>query len=120
MTFFSRPRTLRSSERCACFRERYRTATVRRSVPCANSFTAFERAPFSDEEQRWGARSHGCLHLARRQRKLNLGTESDAARAPTIRKSTMKRKYDFSKAKRGPVISVPKGKTRITIQLDED
>jgi uncharacterized protein (DUF4415 family) len=32
----------------------------------------------------------------------------------------MKREYDFSKAKRGPVVSVPKGKTRITIRLDED
>jgi uncharacterized protein (DUF4415 family) len=31
-----------------------------------------------------------------------------------------KREYDFSKAKRGPVVSVPKGKTRITIRLDED
>jgi len=32
----------------------------------------------------------------------------------------MKHEYDFSKAKRGPVIPVPKGKTRITIRLDED
>jgi uncharacterized protein (DUF4415 family) len=32
----------------------------------------------------------------------------------------MKRQYDFSSAKRGPVIPVPKGKTRITIRLDED
>ncbi|MGO9011972.1 MAG: BrnA antitoxin family protein [Bryobacteraceae bacterium] len=32
----------------------------------------------------------------------------------------MKREYDFSKAKRGPVIPVPKGTTRITIRLDED
>jgi uncharacterized protein (DUF4415 family) len=32
----------------------------------------------------------------------------------------MKREYDFSKAKRGPVTPVPKGKTRITIRLDED
>ena len=32
----------------------------------------------------------------------------------------MKREYSFSKAKRGPVLSVPKGKTRITIRLDED
>ena len=32
----------------------------------------------------------------------------------------MKREYDFSEAKRGPVIPVPKGKTRITIRLDED
>lgn len=32
----------------------------------------------------------------------------------------MKREYDFSRAKRGPVIPIPKGKTRITIRLDED
>ena len=32
----------------------------------------------------------------------------------------MKREYDFSKAKRGPVIPAPKGKTRITIRLDDD
>jgi uncharacterized protein (DUF4415 family) len=32
----------------------------------------------------------------------------------------MKREYDFSKGKRGSPISVPKGKTRITIRLDED
>jgi uncharacterized protein (DUF4415 family) len=32
----------------------------------------------------------------------------------------MKREYDFSKGKRGPVVSVPKGKTRITIRLDND
>jgi uncharacterized protein (DUF4415 family) len=32
----------------------------------------------------------------------------------------MKREYDFSKAKRGAVAPVPKGKVRITIRLDED
>jgi uncharacterized protein (DUF4415 family) len=32
----------------------------------------------------------------------------------------MKKEYDFSKGKRGPVVRVPKGKTRITIRLDED
>jgi uncharacterized protein (DUF4415 family) len=34
----------------------------------------------------------------------------------------MKRQYDFSKGKRGRVISTPpqQGKTRITIRLDED
>ena len=31
----------------------------------------------------------------------------------------MRKEYDFSKAKRGPVIK-PKGKTRITICLDDD
>lgn len=32
----------------------------------------------------------------------------------------MRKEYDFSKAKRGPVVSVPKGKLRITIRLDDD
>ena len=32
----------------------------------------------------------------------------------------MKAEYNFSKAKRGPVIPVPKGKVRVTIRLDDD
>jgi uncharacterized protein (DUF4415 family) len=32
----------------------------------------------------------------------------------------MRKNYDFSKAKRGAVTTVPKGKTRITIRLDDD
>jgi uncharacterized protein (DUF4415 family) len=32
----------------------------------------------------------------------------------------MKAEYDFSKGKRGAVIPVPRGKTRITIRLDGD
>jgi uncharacterized protein (DUF4415 family) len=32
----------------------------------------------------------------------------------------MRDEYDFSKGKRGPVVSVPAGKTRITIRLDDD
>ena len=32
----------------------------------------------------------------------------------------MKREYDFNKAKRGAVLAVPKGKTRITIRIDDD
>ena len=32
----------------------------------------------------------------------------------------MKKEYDFRKGKRGAVLSVPPGKTRITIRLDED
>ncbi len=30
----------------------------------------------------------------------------------------MKREYDFSRAKRGPVVKAPAGKARITIRLD--
>jgi len=32
----------------------------------------------------------------------------------------MEKEYDFSGGKRGPVVPVPKGKTRITIRLDDD
>jgi uncharacterized protein (DUF4415 family) len=32
----------------------------------------------------------------------------------------MKRNYDFSRARRGPVIRAPRGKTRITIRIDDD
>jgi len=32
----------------------------------------------------------------------------------------MRKEYDFSKARRGPVLPVPTGKTRITIRLDDD
>jgi uncharacterized protein (DUF4415 family) len=32
----------------------------------------------------------------------------------------MRKEYDFSRAKRGPAVPVPSGKTRITIRLDDD
>ena len=32
----------------------------------------------------------------------------------------MKKQYDFSKGKRGVVIKVPRGKSRITIRLDDE
>ena len=32
----------------------------------------------------------------------------------------MKQEYDFSKGKRGAVVPVPTGKTRVTIRLDQD
>jgi len=32
----------------------------------------------------------------------------------------MKREYDFRSGRRGAVVPVPKGKTRITIRLDDD
>jgi uncharacterized protein (DUF4415 family) len=35
-------------------------------------------------------------------------------------KKATKREYNFSRGSRGPIISVPKGKTRITIRLDND
>jgi uncharacterized protein (DUF4415 family) len=35
-------------------------------------------------------------------------------------KNNMKSEYDFSKGKRGAVSPAPKGKTRITIRIDDD
>lgn len=32
----------------------------------------------------------------------------------------MKKEYDFSNGRRGAVVSVPTGKTRVTIRLDDD
>jgi uncharacterized protein (DUF4415 family) len=32
----------------------------------------------------------------------------------------MKKEYDFRKGKRGPVLKLPPGKTRVTIRLDND
>ena len=32
----------------------------------------------------------------------------------------MKKEYDFSKGRRGPVLKPPPGKTRVTIRLDDD
>jgi hypothetical protein len=32
----------------------------------------------------------------------------------------MRKEYDFSQAKRGPAVRLPKGKTRITMRLDDD
>jgi uncharacterized protein (DUF4415 family) len=32
----------------------------------------------------------------------------------------MKKEYDFKEGKRGPVVKVPPGKTRITIRIDDD
>ena len=32
----------------------------------------------------------------------------------------MKKHYDFSQGKRGPVLPIPPGKTRITIRIDDD
>jgi uncharacterized protein (DUF4415 family) len=44
----------------------------------------------------------------------------DAFRASRLREQAMKKNYDFSKGKRGPVIPTPPGKTRITIRIDDD
>lgn len=32
----------------------------------------------------------------------------------------MRKEYDFTKGRRGPVLQAPSGKTRVTIRLDDD
>ena len=59
-------------------------------------------------------------YLAGRFPAHHLGPPSDVSRATAIRGRLMRKEYDFSKAKRGPVVPVPPGKTRITIRLDDD
>jgi uncharacterized protein (DUF4415 family) len=43
-----------------------------------------------------------------------------ATRKPAVSGELMKKEYDFSKGKRGAVLPVPTGKTRVTIRLDDD
>ena len=50
---------------------------------------------------------------------LVVNTWRDARRTPSLCRGIMKREYDFSNAKRGPVVKPPPGKTRVTIRLDK-
>jgi uncharacterized DUF497 family protein len=43
-----------------------------------------------------------------------------ASAGSTRRAWMMRKEYDFSRGKRGPLVPVPPGKTRITIRLDDD
>jgi uncharacterized DUF497 family protein len=47
-------------------------------------------------------------------------TPGHSSRTKAVREQEMKREYDFSAAIRGPVLSLPPGKTRITIRIDDD
>jgi uncharacterized protein (DUF4415 family) len=66
------------------------------------------------------AGSCGCLRLARREHPHHLGASGDTKRTPAIFGGLMKQEYDFSEGKRGAVVTVPPGKTRVTIRLDDD
>jgi uncharacterized DUF497 family protein len=81
---------------------------------------------YSVEEERWitlGMDALGRLLVVvytwRGDRtRLDLSTSGYSTRMSPIREKTMKKEYDFSKAKRGPVVKTAPGKTRITIRLD--
>ena len=55
-----------------------------------------------------------------RRREADFSPQGEPSGTTPVRGQTMKRTYDFSKAKRGPVIRTPRGKTRITIRIDDD
>jgi uncharacterized protein (DUF4415 family) len=84
------------------------------------------RDHFSDEEERWitlGQDAMGVswgLFVARGECAADFRAAGNAARAQEVHGESMKREYDFSKGKRGPVVAVPKTKERITIRLDGD
>ena len=73
------------------------------------------RDPFSEEEERWITLGRDVLG---RLVVLVYTWRGESVRLST--RNIMKREYDFRKAKRGAVVSVPRGKTRITIRLDDE
>jgi len=85
------------------------------------------RNPFSEEEERWitlGRDALGRLLVVVYTWRGETARMISARLAQPERllstRNIMKREYDFSQAKRGAVGSVPKGKTRITIRLDDE
>ena len=83
---------------------------------------------WDDREARTNLRDHGVTsrtpcrfwNVARRAGPPDLGEKGDPARASRLWSTVMKKEYDFRRGKRGPVVPVPSGKTRITIRLDDD
>ena len=76
----------------------------------------------ADEERRIsiGMDSLGRIPVvidAGRDERVRLVSARPATRGGGV---NMKKKYDFSKGRRGPVLKVPPGKTRLTIRLDDD
>ena len=59
------------------------------------------------------------INGARTAHALFQPAEPHRANEGNMRKA-MKREYDFRKAKRGPVVAPARGKTRITIRIDDN
>ena len=86
------------------------------------------RDPASYEEERFSFPGHGSvgsvarcgLHDSRRADSADLGPPGHRPRAASVRGRAMRKEYDFSGARRGPVVPSEPGKTRITIRLDNE
>lgn len=86
-----------------------------------------DRDMSSEDEERWvtmGIDAEGrvlvVVYTWRGENLRLISARNATPRSGECMRNRMKREYDFSKARRGPVIPVPKGKTRVTIRLDED
>ena len=67
-----------------------------------------------------GASADRRVHVAGQRSPDYLGASGYRKRKPTVSGEFMKQEYDFSKGKRGAVVPVAQGKTRVTIRLDDD
>ncbi len=81
----------------------------------------------SEDEERWVsigmdalARLLVVVLVARRKRTYDFGAARNSDRKPPVRGRLMKKEYDFSKGRRGPVVRVAPEKVRVTIRLDKD
>jgi uncharacterized DUF497 family protein/predicted DNA binding CopG/RHH family protein len=114
--------------------DKARENIAKHGVPFAEASSVLEddfaltmRDPFSEEEERWitlGRNEAGRLLVvvySWRGSDIRLISARPATEGRGLNtRNTMKREYDFSKARRGAVVPVPKGKTRITIRLDDE
>jgi uncharacterized protein (DUF4415 family) len=50
----------------------------------------------------------------------HIGKERNPSGARLLWKQVMKKEYDFRDGKRGAILKLPPGKTRITIRIDDD
>ena len=69
---------------------------------------------------RLGADPDRCIHVARENGPNHPGAFGHSEGMPPVFGESMKQEYDFSNGKRGPVVTPPPGKTRVTIRLDDD
>lgn len=69
-------------------------------------------------------RASACWSLSGLPPEITCGSSlPDPARVANVApiwEAPKRKEYDFSRGVRGPVVTVPKGKTRITIRLDDD
>ena len=56
--------------------------------------------------------------MAQDSGEIDISPNGYFGRTAEVRRGIMKKEYDFSKGKRGPIVKPARGKTRVTIRLD--